>query len=220
MSDGRKTIIYVSSNRENPDFEKKTRENLLKNCGDIPIIAVTQKPVDLGKNCINVAVGDIGVSGFNFCRQVLMACKLAKTEFVISAESDCIYPPDYFTFTPPRNDIPYRNNNIFVVKYRGNFANKKNSSTFSQIIGRKFYINRLENLFLNLPQWNTEMKNFPKEIGKVLFEEFAYWETENPCVSFKTGNGMRKHSATGSTEIYDLPYWGNVSQLRNYYENQ
>lgn len=213
-----KTIIYVSSNKESEDFERKTRETLLKNCGDLPIVAVTQKPVDLGKNCTNIVVGDVGVSGFNFCRQVLMACEEAKTDFVISAESDCIYPPDYFEFTPKRKDIPYRNNNIFVVKYRGSFANKKHSSTFSQVIGRDFYIKRLTELLKGLPQWNTEMRNFPKEIGKSLFTDFEYWETENPCVSFKTGNGMRKHSATGQTEHHNIPYWGNIKQLREKYE--
>lgn len=214
-----KTIIYVSANRENEEFERKTRESLLKNCGDLPIVAVTQKPVDLGKNCKNIVVGDVGASGFNFCRQVLMACEEANTDFVISAESDCLYPPDYFEFTPDRLDVPFRNTNIYVQKYKQDFVNKKKSSTFAQIIGREFYIKRLRSLFEGQPQWSTELKNFPKEIGKPLFENFEYFETKNPCVSFKSGNGMRKHSATGDTEVYELPLWGSIKALRDYYEN-
>lgn len=210
-----KTIIYVSSNKEDPEFERKTRETLIHNSKGLPIVSVTQKPIPLG---MNICVGDVGASGFNFCRQVLMACEAATTPFVISAESDCIYPPDYFEFTPKRLDVPYRNTNIYVQKYKQDFVNKKQGSTFAQVIGREFYIKRLRSLLEGQPQWSMEMKNFPKEIGKPLFEEFEYFESKNPCISFKTGDGMRKHSATGNTEVYELPYWGKIKDVRKYYE--
>ena len=205
------TIIYVSSNTESPEFEKKTQETLLKNCGDLPIVAVTQKPVGFGHNII---IGEKGSSGFNFCRQVLIACESATTDFVISAESDCIYPPDYFQFIPDRLDVPYRNTNIYVQKYGKDYACKKKSSTFAQVVGREFYIKRLRELFECQPQWSTEFKNFPKEIGKKLFDEFEYWESENPCVSFKTGSGMRKHSNTDEVPVYKLKYWGEIKILK------
>jgi hypothetical protein len=147
-----------------------------------------------------------------------MACEAATTTFVISAESDCLYPPQYFKYRPERIDIPYRNSNIYVQKYRNDFVNKKQGSTFAQIVGREFYIKRLKALFDGQPQWSTEMKNFPKEINKNLFDEFEYFETEYGCISFKTGKGMRKHSATGSTPIYELPFWGSIKELRQKYE--
>jgi hypothetical protein len=208
------TIIYVSSNKEKQGFEDKTRQTLLENSGGLPIVSVTQKPIDLGEN---ICVGDVGASGFNFCRQVLIACENAKTEFVISAESDCIYPPDYFEFRPDRLDIPYRNTNIYVQKYMCDYACKKHSSTFAQIVGREFYIKRLKMLFEGQPEWNASIKNFPKEIGKMLFDEFEYWESKNPCLSFKTGNGMRKHSPTGETKVFELPYWGSIKILCDKY---
>lgn len=209
------TIIYVSSNREDPEFEKKIIDDLSSKAGNLPIVSITQKPIDLGNN---ICVGDVGASGYNFCRQVLMACEASKTDFVVSAEADCLYSPDYFNFVPPRIDLPYRNTNIYVQKYRGDFVNKKDKSTFSQVVGREFYIKRLKELFGDLPQWNPDMKNFPKEIGKLLFEEFGFFNTEYPCISFKTGKGMRKHSPTGSTEVYELPYWGSIKNLKKLYE--
>lgn len=212
-----KTIIYVSSNREDPEFERKTRENLLKNCGDLPIIAVTQKSIDLGPNSMNIVVGDVGASGFNFCRQIQIGVQEAKTDFVISAESDCLYPPDYFTFTPPRKDRCYRNTNIYVLKYKSGFFKKK-SSTFAQIVGREWYLEQLNSLFVGMPQWNTEMKNFPKEIGRKFMQEFEYFESENPCVSFKTGRGMRLHTLTDNTELQEIPFWGRADNLRKEYE--
>ena len=136
------TIIYYSSNREDPEFEKKVQETLLKNSNGLPIISVTQKPTNLGEN---ICVGNVGASGFNMFRQVLLACKAATTEFVISAEADCLYPPDYFTFRPPRNDICYRNSNLYVMPdLRSYFFSKKEGATHAQIVGREFYIKKLD----------------------------------------------------------------------------
>jgi len=111
------TIIYYTSNREKPSFEKRIQENLKKNSNGLPIISVSQKPIDLGKN---ICVGEVGVSGFNMFRQVQIACREAKTRFVISAEADCLYPPDYFLFEPTREDICYRDTNLYVLRYHKN----------------------------------------------------------------------------------------------------
>src|SRR5438132_1087410 len=92
------TILYYTSNREDPEFEARVKQNLLKVCGDLPIISISQKPIKLGKN---ICIKDVGTSGFNMFRQVEIGCKLAETPFVISAEADCLYPPDYFQFIPP-----------------------------------------------------------------------------------------------------------------------
>jgi len=205
------SIIFVSSNRESQEFEAKIIDDLLSKCGDLPIISVTQKSMDLGKN---ICVGDRGASGFNFCRQVLVACENSDSDVVISAESDCLYSPDYFWFMPHRLDIPYRNTNIYVQKYGQDFVCKKTMSTFSQVIGREFYISRLKALLEGQPEWSTEMKNFPKEIKKKLFERFETFETEYSCISFKTGRGMRKHSNSSEVPVYELPYWGDIKSLK------
>jgi len=209
------TVIFVSSNKETPEFEKHIIDDLKSKVGDLEVISVTQKPVDIGNN---IVVGDIGASGFNFCRQVLIASMVAKGDYVISAESDCLYSPDYFNFVPERLDIPYRNTNIYVQKYGQDFVCKKTMSTFSQVVGRDFYVSRLKSLFEGLPMWSTEYKNFPKEIGKKLFNEFETFETIYPCISFKTGRGMRKHSNTDEIPVYDLPYWGSIKVLKEKYE--
>jgi hypothetical protein len=210
------TIIYYTSNREDPIFERKIQATLVANSGGVPIISVSQKPIDLGTN---ICVGDVGASGFNVCRQIQKACEKADTDFVITAEADCLYSPDYFQFRPERLDIPYRNRNIYVLKYKQDFFCKKDSSLFSQVVGREFFLERLERLFEGQPQWSTEFKNFPKEIHKALFDEFEYFESDNPCISFKTGRGMRKHSNSDEIPVYELPFWGTARELRKIYEN-
>lgn len=211
------TIIYYTSNREDPQFEKKVQENILRVSKGLPIISVSQKPIDFGKN---ICVGDVGTSGFNMFRQVQIACEEAATDFVISAEADCLYPPDYFEFTPERLDACYRNNNLYVMPdKRDFFFYKKEGATHAQIVGRKFYLEILEKLFAKAPKWNTEEKNFPKERWHQadVFTEIFYWTTKNPVFQIKTHKGMRYYTHSDRTPIKELPYWGNGREVKKKY---
>ena len=211
------TILYYTSNRENPEFEKKVQENLLKVCGNIPIISISQKPIDLGKN---ICIGDVGVSGFNMFRQVQIALEATITKFVISAEADCLYPTDYFTFIPPRENVCYRNSNLYVMPdKRSFFFHKKGGATHAQVIGKEFYLKRLNELFAGAPQWSLEEKNFPKErFGKEdVFDKVEYGKKENWVVKIKTHQGMRYYTSSDRTPIYELPYWGRGDLLRKHY---
>lgn len=210
------TILYYTSNREKPDFEQRIIDNLLK-VTDLPIISISQKPMNLGHN---ICVGDVGTSGFNMFRQVQIGLREAKTKFVISAEADCLYPPDYFQFTPERDDICYRNTNLYVMPdQRPYFFYKKEGATHAQVIGREFYLKRLNTLFKGAPLWSTEEKNFPKERFRKsdIFDKIEHWRTKNPVVQIKTHRGMRYYTHSDRTPIHDLPYWGNGRQFRDKY---
>lgn len=211
------TIIYYSSNKEKPEFEQRIRDNILKVCGDLPIISVTQKPVNFGNN---ICVGDVGVSGFNLFRQVLIACKTAKTKFVASIEADCLYPPDYFQFRPQRDDMCFRDENLYIlVKNEDYFQKKPWGSVCAQVVGREFYIETLERLFGDAPDWNIEEANFPKErSGHKQYDIFWHdkvllYKTENPIVSIKTGRGLRSYTPMQSEKYYNIPYWGDGQEF-------
>ena len=211
------TILYYSSNREKPELEAKIVANLLKNCGGLPVISITHKPTELGKN---ICVGDVGVSGFNMFRQVLFGCMVADTNFIISAEADCLYPPDYFSFRPDRLDACYRNSNLYVMPdKRPYFFHKKEGATHAQIVGRQFYIDTLQSLFGDAPVWNQEEKNFPKERHKKddVFSKIEHWQTDNPVFQIKTHNGMRYYTRSDRTPIHELPYWGKGADIYKEY---
>lgn len=215
------TVIYYTSNKEKPEFEERIRNNILNLCGDLPIISVTQKPIDFGKN---ICVGDVGVSGFNMFRQVQIACREAKTRFVLSAEADCLYPPDYFTFEPPQEDLCYRNKNLYVMpQHRAYFWKKEEGATHAQIVGREFYLNTLNKLFEGAPEWSVEERNFPKERTHQKQEdvfsknEIAYYETEYPVVQIKTSQSMRHYTHSDRIARHELPYWGPGSDFRKKY---
>lgn len=211
------SIIYYSSSQEDSEFERKIQKTIKENSGGLPIISVTQKPTDFGTN---ICVGDVGASGFNMLRQIQIACEAAKTRFVIHTEADCLYPPDYFTFKPERDDVCYRNTNTYLMGYNRDYFWKKNEGgTWCQVVNREFLIKRLKELFKGQPMWDTSKKNFPKEIGQPFFTEFEKFTTANPCVSFKTGKGMRRFSHSQRIPIYELPYWGKGEDVKKKYDS-
>ena len=230
MGDNQITIIYCSSNKEMPKFEQRIRDNILKYCGDIPIVSVTQKPIDFGTN---ICVGDeIGVSGFNFFRQSLIACQAATTPFVLSCEADCVYPPDYFKWIPERLDKCYRNTNLYVMGQHRKYFFKKgvdgdptSGATHAQIVGRDFYIKNLERLFEGEPQWDANQKNFPKEKFHKKYEDvfakddLVAYETENPVVQIKTSQSMRNYTKSDRIAHHEIKYWGDGNNFRKkFYE--
>lgn len=210
-------IIYCSSNQERQDFEQKIRDNILASCGDIPIISVTQKPIKFG---VNICVGDdIGISGFNYFRQFLMGAEASNADYVISAEADCLYPPDYFQFVPESLETCYRNRNLYVMgNKRDYYWHKPEGATHSQVVGREFYVQRLRMLFHGAPQWSEKERNFPRErwgqVDVVKPEQLEYWDTENPVVQIKTGQGMRHYTRSERVDILEIPYWKSGKELK------
>jgi hypothetical protein len=188
-----KTILYYTSNQEDPGFERKIREDLLSKCGNLPIVSVSQKPIDLGQN---ICVGDIGFSYKNEFKQILIGAKAATTEYLVFAESDFLYPPEYFSFTPTGGDI-YRYDNIWLVFNHAPKFYKRMYSNGAQIVTREFIIPILE-----------RYDSWKKDYDGAAFELF---HGDNPCLSFKTGKGMTKSNSVfmGKHNQKDtLPYWG------------
>ena len=206
-------IVYISSNREKPEFENMIVQDMISKKGLLPVFSVTQKPVNLGTNR---HVGNVGTSGFNFCRQLQMAVEMAKVDYVISCEADCLYSPDYYTFVPPKNAV-YRNTNNYMMPLGKAYWHSKSSQTAFQVSGRDFLLDRLNLLLKGQPKWDTKMKNFPKEIGKKFLEGWETFKTKYPCFTIKTGDAMRGFSASGREKLDTLPYWGKAEDVRKKY---
>jgi hypothetical protein len=213
-----KSIIYYSGNREKPEMEQKIIDDMLSKAGDMPIISVTQKPMNLGQN---VCIGDVGFSYLNERKQILMACKLATTDYVITTESDFLYPPEYFDFEPTGDNV-YRYYNIWIMwlndAKRKNFYRKTAPSDGAQIVKREFFIELLEEYLKPYPGWyvknNKRTDPYHSPYHHVRRENIG---GDVPCVSIKSDSGL-----TYLTGVYnepettkeELPYWGNVDDLR------
>lgn len=204
------TVVYYTSNTENEQFEKKIRDEIWKNKGDLPLISVSRKPIDFGTN---VCVGDIPHCDLSAFKQLLTGLKEVKTQFAHAAESDALYPPEYFSFIPPTNDNVYRYKNVWVFwRWIGTFHKnlfwKKQYTEGAQCCGTKFWIESLEKL-LKLLETN--------KIRAEAFHTFDLfnWTAQNPVITIKTGNSLRNRTSTYNISTDVLPYWGTATDLRN-----
>jgi hypothetical protein len=206
------TIIYYSANIENPVFESKIIDNLKKQAGDNPIISVTRKPMDLGKN---ICVGETPVCYTNSFRQLLRGLKEATTDFCIAAESDVLYPKDYFTFAPPLKDKPYRYVNVWVhFDGRDKFW-KKEFSEGAQMCGTKHWIESIEKV-VDPSNWDLDTSPTP-----IIFPEGAkYAWTGKPAITFKTRQAPHFKTGYQKVSVKSLPYWGTEEEVRCKYLNQ
>jgi len=207
------TILFYTSNREKESFEKKIKDKLLAVCGDIPIVSVSQKPIDLGKN---ICVGEVGACDHNLFRQIQIGCQAITTPYVISCEADCLYTPDYFQFIP-NNDNYYRFIPLYILEawgkddYGGFFL--KTTAPFAQITKREYWLSELEREFKNRPQWLPNGDKY--HLSLFLNKDWKEITLKNPIISLKTGDGMRKHTQVSLTDmVNELPYFGKAEDLR------
>lgn len=204
-------IIYYTANQEKLGFEAKIMDNLKKQAGDIPIISVSRKPIDLGKN---ICIGEQPVCYSSEFRQLLIGLKEAKTEFCIAAESDCLYPPDYFQFIPPTKDNVYRYTNLYVhFDGRDKFWKKKWVEA-AQICGREFWIKNIERVLKGQKGWESVPVNPPF----IFTTDDKYsWTGKNPVLYFKTRKGVGFKTGFIQGSVNEIPYWGNAIEVHNKY---
>lgn len=180
-----KTIIYYTANTESKVFEQKIIDDLLKKAGDIPIISISRKPINLGTN---ICIGEVPVSYTSEWKQLLLGLKAAKTKFCIAAEADCMYPPEYFAFTPPEEKMMYNYKNIWMVwKRHHGFYRKHGYCEGAQMCDREYWINRLEPLLPD--EWIVYPRTMENLLVGNIFSRRKEW-TGDPVISFKTGDGV------------------------------
>lgn len=178
-------------------------------CGDLPIISISQKPIELGEN---ICVGNVGTSDNNIYRQILIGCEAAKTPFVISAEADNLYPYDYFNYEPNKLDQIYRYNNVWVLKQYRSYFFKKDWCEGAQIAGREYYIDLIKKELEGRPEWIDG--HAPTNPFRHLNRSWVYYGSDIPAVSIKTGKGLRANTQTSKLQVKELPYWGTTKIVR------
>ena len=200
------TIIYYTCNVEPEPFATNVRKILRKNSGDLPIISVSQKPLDFGDN---ICVGGVSMNEYNEWRQVKLGCEKATTPFVIVAEADALYPPSYFDFLPDKLDRIYRYNPIWIMRTGRPFYLKKDWTEGAQILGREYFISLINKALEGQPMWTEGYAQISKEKEVFPYKQWDYYYGD-PVISVKTGYGMRTHTGTQrkTKGEYSLPFWG------------
>jgi hypothetical protein len=206
--DARTTIIYYTANREEERFEQIIRKQILDVAGSIPIISVSQKPINFG---YNICVGAVGISNQNAHRQFQIGCEAATTEFVHAAESDTLYPAGYFQFIPDELNRAYRTP-IYMFRLGSSRFLRKRASESATVVGREYAIYAINKSLRNRGKWQATL-----ETGREVPYTFRHgnwepFELSVPVINIKTDNQMHQnHGCDGI--VSELPYWGKPEEV-------
>lgn len=211
-----RTVVYYSANTELASFEARVREDLARKvaAAGLPLISVTQIPIDLGDN---VCVGRKHACDANAFRQLLIGARLATTPWILCAEADAIYPPGYFAFDPPdgrHEGAVHRYGDVWILGGHGPFR-RKLWTEGAQAVWRETLIAALERTLAGRPEWSTLGDSKPPEIFRK--RHWYTWSVAGePVISCKTGFGLRPTCGTMSDVPPQeaLPYWGEATAVR------
>lgn len=114
----KKSIIYYTCNTHKPEIDDLARMYLSK--VDLPIISVSlNKEIDFGDIRI-VMQGER--SQLMMHKQVVRGLEECKTKYVFLAESDVLYHPSHFDFTPIKDDVFYFNTNVWKWRWKDGYC--------------------------------------------------------------------------------------------------
>ena len=213
------TVVYYTSNRENPEFERRILETLVENMGDLPLITVSHKPMPLGNN---ICVGDVGRSGYNAWRQLYLGAGLAKTRFICTAESDYIYPKEYFSYVPPSEDSFYLANPVYLL-----CASDPSRTRYipmpvhwregASVTGRKYLMKSLEDILPGDDIWRSRGESRGMRQNLFAGKKLELFDLPSPAVTFKTSENMHSHVMRYRKTTSRLRGWGRASDLIGIY---
>src|SRR3990167_1702688 len=220
------TVLYLTASEIKESFAVYQRTILLEAIGNYPLISVSRKPLDFGTNIIDDGKRSLS----NIYRQMLRAAKMATTEFVATAEDDCLYHSNHFTFFRPKPDEFAYDQNRFALFTWGEpiYSWRNRKSNCSLIAPRKLLIEALEERFDKWP--NGTPANLTGELGRNMvdrnlgitlrksveaFAEVSVVQFNHDASSEDRQRSHRKKP--GQIKVYDIFHWGKASELVKHY---
>ena len=239
-----KTIVYFTDNAMDERLADACRKWLVKTSCGLPIISVSQRPIDFGEN---ICVGDMVRCPKSMYYQLLEGLKRVKTKWVQVAEHDCIYSEEHTRWIPPDDKFFYYNNNVWMMQYHdpknpeydGLFSHRRSRRLQSQIIcGTEIYIESVTELLelLEVEFWNgrlaepgtaDEVKvlaaatrpSIAHSYDKVKHYLEAYqardWKTDIPSIDIRHGRNLTG-PRRGSYRNNRLEPWGTMGDILGY----
>lgn len=224
------TIISLIDNNMDPDLWELCKDYLIWAAEDIPIISVSQKPVDLGTN---ICVGNIGRTMESVWMQTLAGAEAATTRFVAIAAQDNLYPRGCFGYQPSRDDIFYYNFNYVFLHYRGEHdgmfgVNNEIRTAFSQMVcNRQLLIDALSWAIKEVDSGNKikhenglimepgAWKNLFCREGTIRFTDYDFYWDEWPSVDIRHDRNFTRYKRFYKMLSPRSLYWGTMDDIWN-----
>lgn len=210
------TLLYYTANRIPEQFAKNVRDHLWELSNGMPIISVSQKPIDFGEN---IHAEGLLPCSYNVYAQILMGAEKAKTKYVVCCEDDSLYTIDHLNFEPPL-DLFYYNRNVWHLSPRGFFHNRrlvmsmcvvKTSLMIDSLRARfdKYPSSDAENVskWWGEPGWGEEELGLPR-VG------WSPFKTRIPSVTIHHRDSLFGDKRAYRNLRQELPFWGKAENVR------
>ncbi len=224
------TIIYYTANKISNYFFENTKKQLLKAINGLPIISVSQKPINLGKN---ICVGNIGQSIVNIYKQALIGAKKAKTKYIAMAEDDVLYSSEHFNYIPKKDIFAYDKNiwGIYTWVQPPIFSYKGRKNLSMLICERDLFIKAMEERFVKYPNEEKiplelfgEPGKYERQMG-VTVNKWEFYEAKKSSIIFSHSEAvgykyLGKRKKLGDKRTDRLPFWGEAKNVLKLYTNE
>lgn len=171
-------LYYTDATLSDPLMEACQRQLKLAT-NPLPIInASLGKAIDFGDENI-IIQGERGPK--TLFLQILAGLERSTADFVFFAEHDCLYPPEHFSFAPPRNDVFYYDNAMYRVSATTGRAVTYRTKELSGLCANRLlliehYYRRLAKMAQNVRETLARGEK-PKNDGH---DKSCGWEPGNP----------------------------------------
>jgi len=210
------SIIYYTGNGDYPRLEEAVRDTILAHSEGMPIVSVSHKPIQFGKN---ICVGSIRQAPEHVFMQLRIAAQVAESDFVCVCEADTLYPPEFFQFQPTDDKTYYHPATGYIV-WRGhvNVYHRKRMQELTGVVSRRHLLALVESM-----QEEHASLEWPHRTGTAQTMQIdaivaAGGKTEQadlgPVVTLKSGRGMHRHSPFSRRDnTRALPVWGSAKDM-------
>ena len=210
-----KTAIYYTDNNIEHDLMIAVQKNLLKALKGIPLISVSQKPIDFGKN---ICVGEKERSGKSIFEQILVGLDAAEDSVIYLCEHDVAYHSNHFRHIPvSKTTISYNRNRLQWAIGNPNFLLARGRNPLSQLIAYKNYLKECVLKMLSSPR--------KKRCATIMLddENRHYFRSKCPNVDIRHGLNYSRDSKYKKQYYIGNPYktrqklkaWGTVDGFLN-----
>jgi len=214
------TLLYYTANTIEETLAENVRKHLLFIKGDLPLISVSQKPLNFGQN---ICVGEIGKSYYNCYKQIFTGAYTVNTKYVACCEDDTLYSKEHFSHRPSNEKVFSYNKNMWYCE-ETEFWTKGWTGMLGCIVGTQYLIDTLKPRFdkysKEIKEHNSNFFRKFQEPGRWDKANTEYWDSKTPIVTFNYFNAMggkAKSVAHTPKSILNLEPWGDCWELKKKY---
>jgi len=201
-----RAIVYYTDSRLDKDLDVAVRAQLLKAAGDIPIISVSQKPLDFGKN---ICVGEKPASYRSIYEQILVGLEQTQASIINLCEHDVFYDKSHFEFIPTYTDRIYFNLNRYYWK--------RGFETFGFTFGRRAPSQAVADRELFYDSVKKHINH--GEVGPHINVRLENWWSFYPNIdirhdnNFSQGKVLTTYLSGATTGPKSVPGWGTTDEF-------